>query len=254
MTVKRVPLKSFNLFPKLPPELQDIVWRFALHTPRVISLAQHAEDYFELETYFASNDRPPALLGVCRASRQVVLNTTFETLPPKLQRSQKYKFYNPFADTVRIEPHSLGDPKDFAKYKIKSLGITFTARDDQRSPWWFTGRDAKGFIGLEEIVVLIGGRSRGNCEMTPRPVDLDAPILAKMPPDRRLKLRAFVQRLVSELNKVSRDWKAYQRRRLKQGKTSPDWHPPSVRVAVVQEECQTESPYLYKHHPHSVDT
>jgi hypothetical protein len=231
-----------------------MVWHFALHTPRVISLAQHLEDYFNMETYFASNSRPPALLGVCRASRQVVLKTAFQTLPPKLHRTQKYRFYNPFVDTVRMEPHPLRDAKDFAKYNIKSLGITFKPSDDRISPWMFTGRDAKAFIGLEEIVILIGGRSRGDCQMTPRPVTLDAPILAKMSIDHRSELRSFVARLMSELSKVSRNWKAYQRRRLKQGKASPDWVMPTVRVAVVQEDCQTESPYLYKHRSNSLDT
>ncbi|TVY82119.1 hypothetical protein LSUE1_G004144 [Lachnellula suecica] len=239
VTVERVALKSFAVFPKLPVEIQQMIWQFALHTPRVISLAQDRETY---EPYLSSNSRIPAMLSVCHASRELILkSTTFQELPTR-EWEAGYEFYNPLVDIVRLEQDPEGEPKDFAKYNIRSVGIPF---GPHTYAWAFKGKDAKAFHGLEEIVVLLG-QPRIGCHISAEPVSEDLPLNPELRNDGRADLKMYLSKLRHELKKASQSWKAYQRRRERQGKSSPDWIMPTVRVAIMKEEWQTKSPYLYQ--------
>jgi hypothetical protein len=212
MTVKRVALKSFALFPNLPAELQQMVWQFALQAPRLITLGQTPD---EDEHYVASNIHCPTLLSVCHASRQLVLKISFQTLP-MLQSSSnllfshkvEYEFYNPLADTVRLNLNIYRDPKKFCKYKIKSLGIPFEPQATRS--WEFTARHAKTFVGLEEVVVLVAIRGKGY-QMRPLPVPEDSAILigrySKTRPD--YGPRQYVLSLRQGLEQASKNWKVY---------------------------------------------
>jgi hypothetical protein len=57
--------------------------------------------------------------------------------------------------------------------------------------------------------------------------------------------RAYAKDLREDLEKTSKKWKAYQKRRVKQGKSSPDWVVPKVEVAYLKPICETMSPYSY---------
>jgi hypothetical protein len=48
------------------------------------------------------------------------------------------------------------------------------------------------------------------------------------------------------MEKVSKKWKTYQRKRVRQGKSSPDWVVPAFRVAWIILVDQNVGPYLYR--------
>jgi hypothetical protein len=45
----------------------------------------------------------------------------------------------------------------------------------------------------------------------------------------------------------SKKFKKYQRSLEKKGKSSPDWIVPTVKVAYMEEICDTSNPYSYQH-------
>ena len=247
MRVKRAPLNRFTLFPKLPVELQDIVWHHTLHAPRVLTMTHNRDE----DEQFLIHYRQPTLASVCQASRRMVLDKRFESLPLweyLLDVKSTYNFYNPETNIISLDVHPLGNWKDFSKFKILSVGIPYQHPRYRQRP--FDAADAKAFSGLREIVILVGNRQAG-CDVQPVYVpDFESVhdseskyyLLWKMP-----GLRSYVSDLRTELGKTSNKWKAYQRRREKKGKSSPDWIMPTVRVAYMEEICETSSPYLYRH-------
>jgi hypothetical protein len=108
-----------------------------------------------------------------------------------------------------------------------------------------TAAEVKTFAGLERIYILLGSE-KGACDLTTRPLT-EVPPLKGQPFVWSKTSRAvrYAQLLRQELEKTSNAWKAYQRRRLKQGKSSPDWVVPSVVVACLKPICEVLSPYSY---------
>lgn len=52
--------------------------------------------------------------------------------------------------------------------------------------------------------------------------------------------------LVNDLKKRAKSWKSYQELRQKQGKNSPDWTHPNVRLAYIRPINENISPYSYE--------
>jgi hypothetical protein len=61
-----------------------------------------------------------------------------------------------------------------------------------------------------------------------------------------------MKELRENMEKKSKEWKTYQRRRSKQGKSSPDWIVPIVKLAVIHNISETVSPYSYENTKHAI--
>jgi hypothetical protein len=151
--------------------------------------------------------------------------------------------HEPLNDVVLLQAEgTFPDYKAFAKKGYESIGFRF---NDNR--YWepITAAEAKTFVGLKRIFILLGKQKAG-CEMT-------MAIIPDMQPPRgegyglsntyRAWIRAQILR--EDLEKTSKKWKAYQKRRVKQGKSSPDWVVPTVEVAYLKPICEVVSPYSY---------
>jgi len=224
MTVQRTPLKNFTLFPLLPMELQLAVWDFAAHAyPRVIAMKpEHEENY-----------RPHAITHTCRASRDVIWQGLLLR-----EAKRPYIFCDSKHDTVLLRNDG-SNFKEFCKKGLKSIAVIYDPFGVN-----LTATDAKAFVGLQRIVVLIG-KPRARCEMT---LEL---ISEHQPPRRQVcernKARVpwlYAEFLREDMEKTAKKWKTYQRRRANQGKSSPDWIVPRVEVAYLRPVCETVSPYF----------
>jgi hypothetical protein len=109
--------------------------------------------------------------------------------------------------------------------KIESLGLP--CGHGKPTGILFSGSHAKMFTGLKEIVVIMG-RTRfcGEQEL----VAVDDITFAWNPPLVKWA-QDYVDFLRADMERVSKRWKTYQRMRVRQGKFSPDWVVPSVRIA-----------------------
>jgi hypothetical protein len=74
--------REFTLFPKLPPELRDMVWKFTLPDPRILNLLCHRPTHNDQEPILFSRDAvskanvngvATPLLHTCSRSRQIAL-------------------------------------------------------------------------------------------------------------------------------------------------------------------------------------
>ncbi|KAL2069326.1 hypothetical protein VTL71DRAFT_15664 [Oculimacula yallundae] len=237
MAVKRKPLKKFHLFSKLPLELQDMIWRQAQQQPRLLTLI-NVPDSDEL---FLPVVRQPALARVCRASRRLFLGQVDEPL----HAIGNPTYFRPYRDTVRLEIWDEHVPKDFSKNCIWSLGIPYKyAR--KRTAVKFAA-ESKAFKYLREIVILLGSR-RVEYEMELLPVDEDTVGMNRAELIETGDVRLFARSLRRELEHNSRKWKTYQKKRVAQGKISPDYRTPTVRIARMVAICENESPYEWEQH------
>lgn len=224
MAVQRMPLKSFTLFSKLPPEIQDMVWRFAHNTPQLQTLTTSPT---EGNSQFVVVNRLSSLLHTCQASRTVCGPRDTEFYLGRASQIRQM-------DTVRLWLRDL-QPRAFSKFPIDSLGIVYPYDADK-----FTAADIKSFTGLREVVILLGPTT-SRCEIEMVAADYRPP--AKIKTSLWLLALVYADDLKDDMLKISRRWKAYQKRRVKQGKSSPDWIPPSVRVVELRSVSQTVNPY-----------
>lgn len=103
----------------------------------------------------------------------------------------------------------------------------------------------KTFASLKRVVILIGSL-KAACEMTMVPIPEVQPARGQVSEwVKTRKARWYAENLRRELEKSSKAWKAYQRRREKQGKSSRDWVVPKVEVAYLEPICEVLSPYSY---------
>ncbi|KAN0117059.1 hypothetical protein V8E51_003036 [Hyaloscypha variabilis] len=84
-------LKKFTLFPKLPPELRDMMWNIAAPGPRIVTV--DAGECFNLNTNtfkmrFASDNKVHGMLRACRESRQIMLRLLPIRLPSKYWKKE----------------------------------------------------------------------------------------------------------------------------------------------------------------------
>lgn len=157
------PLSTFTLFPNLPTELQDKIWRGALPGPRIIQL------HYLNGRFSFRGARPPPVLHACRASREVALSV-FE--PAFTRDGQRVPVYIDLAhDTLYLA----ADPEmcrraasvfaDF-KEKIRSLAVEISPEEDLKKAaahiWPLDLEKAvidiwsSGLNNLDEIILIVG--------------------------------------------------------------------------------------------------
>lgn len=132
--------------------------------------------------------------------------------------------------------------RDFAKKGYKSVGCL--AGGDS---WWdnISAANAKTFVGLERIMFLVN-KQKASCEMTLVPTpEVQPPIGEVYEWSKTSDVRTWAQILRDDLEKASKRRTAYQKKQVKQGKSSPDWKVPTVEVAYLKPVCEVISPYSY---------
>ncbi|CAM1507050.1 Fc.00g066910.m01.CDS01 [Cosmosporella sp. VM-42] len=99
---------AFPMFLRLPAEIRNMVWAYALPEPRVFEILDtpHAnlKTSAEAGLTFANkcHESPPALAGVCRESRAFVLHQY-----KALTLSGTTKYLSPSHDIILLEPYLL---------------------------------------------------------------------------------------------------------------------------------------------------
>ncbi|KAE9379376.1 hypothetical protein N431DRAFT_553610 [Stipitochalara longipes BDJ] len=94
------PLTEFHLFNKLPPELQQRIWKFSLPGPRTIFLTS-PKGRSGLEI-FQPKSRPPAILQVCAQSRAVALRILQPAFENPVHLRGAYTFFDFEIDSLRV--------------------------------------------------------------------------------------------------------------------------------------------------------
>ncbi|CZR63561.1 uncharacterized protein PAC_13458 [Phialocephala subalpina] len=186
----RKPLQLFTGFPKLPTEVQDMIWNLAMNVPRVLKL-----------------------LGAYDGRQHPLANRQ-----PSLFSSGKRKtYYRNWIDTLQLEAIEFWGEQVLPK-AVSSLGLPFSwiqAED-------FNSRDVKYLQGNDEIVVLQGERV-ANCEMELVPHNIPCePESDKLEGE---KTQSYVNELLKEMEKKLKKLKTHEEKSKKQGKSSPDWTP-----------------------------
>jgi hypothetical protein len=236
MTVQRKPLKEFTLFPRLPTEIQLSIWDFAsVNYPRVLTMITDDDDETGLDV---CNYRSLAIAHACKNSRYAIWKGLDLS-----NVDAKAIFYEPLNDAILLRKQGLGTSyRNFSKKEYKSIAIRF---DNKRFWDTLSAADVKTFTGLERVVILFGNL-KASCEMTMVPIPEEQPPRGQVYEWSKTSLaRAYAKDLREDLEKTSKKWKAYQKRRVKQGKSSPDWVVPKVEVAYLKPICETMSPYSY---------
>jgi hypothetical protein len=214
---------SFHKFPDLARELQNLIWKFAARKPKVLTLMVpwDESDHFELIQCRSG------LETACRASRHFAVQPQARH---QLPLKHKIKYFVPAVDTIRIDVFALDGELNSTLQKISKLGIEslgLPCGHGKPTGILFSGSHAKWFTGLKEIVVIMG-RTRWCGEQELVAVNDTNfnwnPSLVKWALD-------YVDFLRADMEKVSKKWKTYQRKRVRQGKSSSDWAVPSVRIA-----------------------
>ncbi|KAN0089593.1 hypothetical protein V8E51_019853 [Hyaloscypha variabilis] len=84
------PLSTFTLFPKLAPEIRDMIFSFACLQPRKVNLLSTFSDPApQLKSTIPGQSRQPAIMEVCRESRSV--GKRFYTLVTSIPRKRCIK-------------------------------------------------------------------------------------------------------------------------------------------------------------------
>lgn len=230
MTPKRLPLQSFSFFPKLPQEIQNMIWHHASIVPRVISI-EHTGG-LGCDECQIKNVRAPSLLHVCRASRTI--QQAQYTRPIDLRGEDRlYRYYNHALDTVHLPMYGI-NPAKLAGYRSVAVSNSYSSCDR------FTGKEAKA-LRCEEIVILAekGALKRTRrCELELEPV--------KKPAQRDYDATYFAKTSLEwSMGKRSESWKKYQAKRRAKGLVTLDWVMPEVKVARLKAVTQIVSPYDY---------
>jgi hypothetical protein len=248
MTVKRPDTRVFTQFQRLPNELQDRVWKYALINPRIFTIRTAPDEYnpFRFHSSTTTN-HPPALASVCQASRRIALAQTYTDMPPtdwmlshvdRINEPPKKIWFNPAFDIVRLDVFGCDNYRLCAKFNLQSLGIP---ADCGYVTLNLLGKHARVFTKVREFV-LLSGKPLALCEValvsiSDRPSGDD---------ELFYELEPLANYLRKEMAKASYKWKEYQRQQVKQGKAKPpDWTPPPVRMARIKAIRQAQGPYLY---------
>ncbi|PMD33318.1 hypothetical protein L207DRAFT_169695 [Hyaloscypha variabilis F] len=238
--VERKPLKEFTLFPRLPMEIQLLIWNFAtVNYPIVRTMLTDDENCDTAPEVL--NYRAPALAHACRNSRNTIWKGLDMSKVP-----DKTLVHEPLNDVVLLQAEGIfPNYKAFATKGYESIGFLFN--DDI---YWdpITATEAKTFVCLKRIFILLG-KQKASCEMTMEIVPDFQPPRGEVHEWRKAyrasRALMWAQSLREDLEKTSKKWKAYQKRRVKQGKSSPDWVVPTVKVAYLKPICEVVSPYSY---------
>jgi hypothetical protein len=239
MTIQRAPLREFHLFPRLPVEIQALVWKAAYETPHITSISYHPVDH----RMYLRAPRIPALAHVCHESRRYfkagkVIN---------IKGENHGAYFNNKMDILLLDIPRGITKKVFHKLDVQSIGLPYPYCAENFFDEAFSAADAKSYTHAKEIVILIGNH-RDRCEMTYTRLSLDKDRLDMLDKRTREKFWGafeFMVDLKDQMQKKSKSWKTYQKRREKEGKSSPDWEIPFVNIALMKPISETISPYLY---------
>ncbi|TAQ89483.1 hypothetical protein B7494_g2149 [Chlorociboria aeruginascens] len=97
--------RTFKPFPKLPTELRLQIWKFASWAPRTIEL-----NFCIVDEKFIDFGHPPAILHVCRESREVGLS--FYSLSFGTTKQPPEIYFNPLTDLVYLGTRQYDDEID----------------------------------------------------------------------------------------------------------------------------------------------
>jgi len=221
-------------------EIQLLIWNFAtVNYPIVRTMLTDDENYDTAPEVL--NYRAPALAHACRNSRNMIWKGLDMS-----KVADKTLVHEPLNDVVLLQAEGIFPSyKAFAKKGYASIGFLF---NDVRYWNTMTATEAKTFVGLKRIFILLG-KQKASCEMTMEIVpDVQPPrgeVHDWSKGYRVIRARMWAQTLREDLEKTSKKWKAYQKRRVKQGKSSPDWVVPTVEAAYLKPICEVVSPYSY---------
>jgi hypothetical protein len=222
-------LTSFHKFPELAPELRDRIWQLAVQKPKVFTLRIPWDSSDPNNDQYELAQCPSSLATACRASRHIFQTQAHTDI--QLPIKHKNKYFNPGVDTISIDVFqelSL-EPllQKISKLGIESLGLP--CGHGKPIGILFSGANANMFTGLKEIVVILGRiRVCGELEL----VAVNE-TTSKWNPPLVQWAEEYADFLRADMEKISKKWKRYQRKRVRQGKSSPDWVLPSVRLAFM---------------------
>lgn len=229
MTPLRLPLKLFPHFPKLPVEIQHLIWHHASNIPRVISV-EHTGG-LECGDAKIKNVRAPSLLHVCRQSRAI--QEAKYLWPINIRGDQPYRYYNPLIDTIHLPMYG----QSYARWcGFRAIAVENSYSFHDR----FSGKEAKALC-CDKIVILtegVLGKRMKRCELVldeaPKPKDgkWDCEWHAK-------------EHLEWSMNEKLEAWNKYIAKRRLKGLESEEWVVPRVEVARLEAVTQTVSPYSY---------
>jgi hypothetical protein len=230
MSPQRLPLQSFSFFPKLPQEIQNLIWHHASNIPRVISI-RHTGG-LGCDECQIKNVRAPSLLHACRASRAI--QQAKYTRPMNLRGEDRpYKYYNPGLDTIHLPMYGINYSK-LAGFRSVAVSYSYSFCDR------FTGKDAK-VLCCEEIVILA---EKGALERTRR-CELEL-VAVEKPAECRYDASYYAKTTLEwSMEEKLESWKKYQAKRRAKGLVTYDWVMPEVKAARLKVVTQIVSPYSY---------
>lgn len=242
MTPLRKRLTKFTKFPQLPLEIQEMVWSAAFNSRRLHTAISHGLK----NQVYVGRCQQPAVSQVCQASRKFYQNGSCFYDPD----SNSLRYYNPgCGDIICLDLVAvMGHVKFYTGAVIPILGLSFPECAFYR----ISGTEIRKFMTTREIVILVGER-RAFCESEIEYVeeeDIKSMGQLQIP---YLSAQRYMVQLRVEMEKKSKQWKTYQKERLKAGKpASPDWVVPTVRLATIKNICESISPYSYPHAKKSI--
>jgi hypothetical protein len=106
---KANPPRTFHAFPNLPPELQNMIWRYSLPGPRVIRATYVQRGDYTKNLFVFKDARPPTALHVCQNSRQEALNF-YKLLSKSIFANDEFEYNSEFEwDSADNLPESIDD-------------------------------------------------------------------------------------------------------------------------------------------------
>jgi hypothetical protein len=275
MTVKRAPLNSFPRFLDLPVEIQYMILKFAYFKPRMFTVA-YSQNQLGILNY-----RQPAVTHACHLGHELSIREQAFMIEGDPSYYTSYNpnidtvcllFNDATPRAFRgLQVPSIALPYDYWKGQRTFTGADAKAFSDLKEIVLLVGRQRAG-CDVELLPILELGADAAENQ---RAKDLNntrmgsafksnTSLQEEMELNPNLKLSAdiikdrvakeilyaqiddafeFASELLEDMEKVSKKWKRYQRGRVRQGKSSPDWIVPSVRVAYVKNMTETVRPY-----------
>jgi len=266
MTVKRAPLKYFTRFPDLPLEIQHMIWKFVYCKPRMLTVAYSCNQLGILHY------RQPAVTHACHfghelSRREEVFmlegdSSYFTSYNPNIDTFCLVFNGAPARAFNGLWAPSIALPYDFWKGRRTFTGADAKTFSDLKEIVLLIGRQRAG-CEVELLPILELGSDAAENQRTKdlnetrmtSSLDSNTSLPEEMGLNHNLELGAdiikdqtaketlyeqiddafeFATNLREEMEKVLKKWKRYQRGRLRQGKSSPDWIMPKLRAAYVK--------------------
>ncbi|KAM0132866.1 hypothetical protein ACHAP3_006155 [Botrytis cinerea] len=162
---KANPPRTFHAFPNLPPELQNMIWRYSLPGPRVIRAAYVQRGDYAKTPFVFRDARPPTALHVCQHSREEALKF-YKLLSESVSANDDFEYDSEFEcdsadDLPECHPTDDNQSQDSGSRIPRSRSIYFDPALDtiylmtpfcQKGPLYVDF--AEGFPGINQIQSL----------------------------------------------------------------------------------------------------